>query len=386
MSQDDLALLKQMYQRGEIDDEQYDVLRRHVLWGTPLPDLVDDPPPALPSGTFRGPPVPPETRPRHVRDTTSPGPRPWSASPATPSPHPRPSPAPAPRSSSPSSAPSPAVQPGRSGPPWAPAPAVGQDQWGRDQWGPPSGPLPPWPDNLSESVRSGWTVAASPSSAAQAPPAAAGAGAGRPTRAAPPAPSRPPRGARRGPRLIAVLASLLLAVALAGVGVWWFALRATGVEPAAYARSVCSSVGGWQRELNTRSGTLRQEIERQPSPADRRAAAVDYYTVLAVRTSALETALRAAGAPDLPGGKVYADTLVNAVSTQVSSLRDSAGRAGRLDVSRPKEFGYSLNSLLASDGSLPAEVTTILAHPPIGTSPELRAALAAEPTCAPYTG
>ena len=27
-SQDDLALLKQMYQRGEISDEQYDVLRR----------------------------------------------------------------------------------------------------------------------------------------------------------------------------------------------------------------------------------------------------------------------------------------------------------------------------------------------------------------------
>ena len=43
-SQDDLALLKQMYQRGEISDEQYDVLRRHVLWGTPLPQLIDEVP------------------------------------------------------------------------------------------------------------------------------------------------------------------------------------------------------------------------------------------------------------------------------------------------------------------------------------------------------
>ena len=38
-SQDGLALLKQMHQRGEITDEQYDTLRRHVLWGTPLPEF-----------------------------------------------------------------------------------------------------------------------------------------------------------------------------------------------------------------------------------------------------------------------------------------------------------------------------------------------------------
>ena len=48
-SQDDLALLKRMYQRGEITDEQYDVLRRHVLWGTPLPQLGDDVPAPRPA-------------------------------------------------------------------------------------------------------------------------------------------------------------------------------------------------------------------------------------------------------------------------------------------------------------------------------------------------
>ena len=52
-SQDDLTLLKQMYQRGEISDEQYDVLRRHVLWGTPLPQLIDE----VPAPRAR-PPVP----------------------------------------------------------------------------------------------------------------------------------------------------------------------------------------------------------------------------------------------------------------------------------------------------------------------------------------
>lgn len=57
-SRDDLTQLKQMYQRGEISDEQYDALRRHVLWGTPLPQFLEEPaapPPAPP----RPPPVPP---------------------------------------------------------------------------------------------------------------------------------------------------------------------------------------------------------------------------------------------------------------------------------------------------------------------------------------
>ena len=56
-SQDDLALLKQMYERGEISDEQYDTLRRHVLWGTPLPSLVDeDPAEEPPTQTWTPPP------------------------------------------------------------------------------------------------------------------------------------------------------------------------------------------------------------------------------------------------------------------------------------------------------------------------------------------
>src|SRR5215475_2285180 len=41
MSDDDIAQLKLMRDRGEISDEQYEVLRRHVLWGTPLPEAME---------------------------------------------------------------------------------------------------------------------------------------------------------------------------------------------------------------------------------------------------------------------------------------------------------------------------------------------------------
>jgi hypothetical protein len=191
---------------------------------------------------------------------------------------------------------------------------------------------------------------------------------------------------RRGPRLIAVLASLLLAAALAGAGVWWFTLRKTGVEPAVYARSVCGSVRDWKAELDTRASTMMKEIDQPTSAAARRAMAVDYYTGLATRTSALEAALRAAGNPDLTGGQEYADILVDVVSTQGNSLRDLAARAGRLDTSRPERFDISLKSLLAGGGTPAAVVIDTLAHPPAGTAAELRTALAAEPACAPYIG
>jgi hypothetical protein len=58
-SQDDLTLLKDMYQRGEISDTEYDTLRRHVLWGTPLPELIDEPTMLAPPAAERpAPPLP----------------------------------------------------------------------------------------------------------------------------------------------------------------------------------------------------------------------------------------------------------------------------------------------------------------------------------------
>src|SRR6185503_2763740 len=44
---------------GEITDAQYDVLRRHVLWGTPLPEAVESlaaGEPAPPPPPYTGPP------------------------------------------------------------------------------------------------------------------------------------------------------------------------------------------------------------------------------------------------------------------------------------------------------------------------------------------
>jgi len=370
-SSDDLALLKQMYQRGEITDEQYDVLRRHVLWGTPLPELVEDPAPA------RTAPRPPQGRPRHARDSTPAGPPPWSPGPDSPPPPRRP----------PSSARSnPSDRPDRAGPEWSPQPPspppAARPDWSgpssgpmpavRPEWsGPPSGPIPVVP-------RGG----AAPRSGRTAP-----AGADETARRAVPAARRPPqRYARRGPRLVAVLTSLFLAAALVGSGVWWFVLRETAVQPAVYARSVCGSVRDWQQEVDARTSTVTKSIAQQDDPVPIRAAVVTYYAALAGRTDALHAALAGARTPDLQGGKDYADALVRTVATEGRALRDTAARAARLDTSRKAVFQASLQSLLTNESASVTAVITALAHPPAGTPPELRGILAAEPACAPYTG
>jgi len=388
-----------------------------VLWGTPLPELVEDPP-----APARTAPRPPQGRPRHARDSTLAGPPPWSPGPDSP-PRPRRSPSsapsgpgdgpdrPGPEWSGPPSGPAPAVRPEWSGPRSGPAPAV-RPEWAgqpsslppavRPDWsGPSTGPAPAvrpkWagqPSGPPPAVRPEWS--GPPSGPIPVVPRgrsaprsgrAARAGADDTARRTAPAARRPPqRYARRGPRLVAVLTSLVLAAALAGAGVWWFALRETAVQPAVYVRSVCGSVRDWQQELDARTSTVTKSIAQQDDPVPIRAAVVAYYTALAGRTDTLHTALAGAGNPDLQGGKDYADALVRTVATEGAALRDSAARAARLDTSRKTVFQASLQSLLTNESTSVTAVITALAHPPAGTPPELRSTLAAEPACAPYTG
>jgi hypothetical protein len=185
---------------------------------------------------------------------------------------------------------------------------------------------------------------------------------------------------------VAVLTSLVLAIALVGAGVWWFVLRQTTVPPSVYAASVCSSVRDWQQDLDGRTSVLTRSIAQKDDQVTIRAAVVAYYTELTGRTEALHTAVAGAGTPDIQRGKDYADALVRTVSTQAGALNESADRAGRLDTSSRTEFQVSLQSLLTDESTSVTAVITAIAHPPAGTPPELRSALAAEPACAPYTG
>jgi hypothetical protein len=368
--QDDLTLLKELYQRGEIDDEQYDVLRRHVLWGTPLPQLVDEagtaaPEPAAPEPAAfdQGPPYAPAVPTnRPAYESAAPAERRRSYERAGPEPGRRP-----PYATGPGAYP-PAVDPrlARLDPPvWGSRPAPGPAVHPlRAEPGVPAGRPPRAPEGK------GWSRRRP-------------RGEDRPPKQA--KVPRPPR-RRRRPRLLAALTSLVVALALVAAGVWWFALRETGVDAPAYARAVCSGVRDWQQGVDSSSSALVRSIGREDDRRAVRSAVATFYTDVAERTDRLQEAIVAAGVADVPGGQAYADSLLAAVGSQSTAFRDLADRAGRLDVDSATVFQISLQSLLTGAETGVSDVTAALARPAAGTPAPLRAALGNEPACAPYVG
>jgi hypothetical protein len=191
---------------------------------------------------------------------------------------------------------------------------------------------------------------------------------------------------RRRRSLFAVLTSVVLALALVGAGVWWFALRQVGVRPADYARSICGSVRDWQQAVDSSNSGLVTSIARQGNRTKVRTAVTTYYTTVAGRTDQLRTTILDAGVADTAGGQEYANSLAAAVGTEATALRDLATRAGRLDPNAAAAFQTQLQSLLTGSETAVGNVSAALARPSTGTPTQLRTALSAEPACAPYVG
>jgi hypothetical protein len=470
-SQDGLALLKQMHQRGEITDEQYDTLRRHVLWGTPLPASPGAVPPprsgADPSGgyvpgnatigpdRFPGPPGYPDPRGRPPGEPAAGHPSRFPAQP----------PGQAPRryasrrerreaeqahveAAHPEAAHAKAAHPEAAHPEAAhPEAAHAEAAHAEAAYLPPAastGPLPPvrqapprrhrrdgtdstpldrplpdspppererrWPDGPPPARRHRH---APPEEVAprrgrrpaeptpgHVPPEDAGPGrtgaepephrrrrqpvkAGQRQRGAPAAGKRKRRPRRRS--VVAVLTSVVLALALAAGGVYWFELRRQGLAPPAYGRQACGAVRDWQQGVDSSNARLVNQISRQQNKTTIRADVTAYYTTIAGRTDQLRIAILDLGPANLTGGREYVDSLAAAVGDQASALRRLAGRAGKLDPAAAT-FQTDLQGVLTGADAAVSAVTAALARPAAGITTELRTTLSNEPACAPYVG
>jgi len=489
-SQDGLALLKQMHQRGEITDEQYDTLRRHVLWGTPLPASLDAVPPprsgADPSGgyvpgsatigpdRFPGPPGYPDPRGRLPEEPAAGYPSRYPAQPPGQAPRryaSRRERREAEQAQAAAAHPAAAVHPPAVHPeavhPAAAHPAAHREAAHTDAahpaahpeaahpeaahreaaYLPPAartGPLPPvreapprrhrrdgtdptpldrpLPDSPPPERERRWPDGPPPARRHRhAPPEEVAPRRGRrPTEPAPghvppdeagpgrtgaePEPHRrrrqpvetgkrqrgePAAGKRkRRPRrrsVVAVLTSVVLALALAAGGVYWFELRRQGLAPPAYARQACGAVRDWQQGVDSSNARLVNQISRQQNKTTIRADVTAYYTTIAGRTDQLRVAILDLGPANLTGGREYADSLAAAVGDQASALRRLAGQAGKLDPAAAT-FPTDLQGILTGADAAVSAVTAALARPAAGITTELRTTLSNEPACAPYVG
>ena len=484
-SQDGLALLKQMHQRGEITDEQYDTLRRHVLWGTPLPASLDAVPPprsgADPSGgyvpgsatigpaRFPGPPGYPDPRGRLPEEPAAGYPSRYPAQPPGQAPrryasrrerreaeqaqaaaaHPAAAvhpPAVHPEAVHPAAA-HPAAHTDAAHPAAHPEAAHPEAAHREAAYLPPAartGPLPPvreapprrhrrdgtdptpldrpLPDSPPPERERRWPDGPPPARRHRhAPPEEVAPRRGRrPTEPAPgyvppdeagpgrtgaePEPHRrrrqpvetgkrqrgePAAGKRkRRPRrrsVVAVLTSVVLALALAAGGVYWFELRRQGLAPPAYARQACGAVRDWQQGVDSSNARLVNQISRQQNKTTIRADVTAYYTTIAGRTDQLRVAILDLGPANLTGGREYADSLAAAVGDQAIALRRLAGQAGKLDPAAAT-FPTDLQGILTGADAAVSAVTAALARPAAGITTELRTTLSNEPACAPYVG
>jgi hypothetical protein len=179
---------------------------------------------------------------------------------------------------------------------------------------------------------------------------------------------------------------VVLALALAGAGVWWFTLRTTGVAPAAYATSMCGLVRDWQQEVDSRTDTLTTSISTKTDLSQVKTQVGAYYATLTSRTARLQSDILDAGVVDADGGAAYQSSFATVVGDQVRTFADLADRVNRLDPAAKATFRIQVQSLLTKPETAVGSVSSGLSRPPAGTPPELRAALSAEPTCAPYVG
>ena len=386
-SQDGLALLKQMHQRGEITDEQYDTLRRHVLWGTPVPQLGDDVPaprsPADPIGGYvpGAGTVGPDRRPDPPgRYAEEPGGGYPVAPPAGPAPRRYGSRRERREADEASAYPAPPAHL----PPaevTAPLPPVGEAPPRRRPGLDDRAPAPAAVDRPAPTYE---------------PPARRHR---QVEQTAPPAAPEPDRRSRhrgdeaaakkkRRPRrrsVVAVLTSVVLALALAAGGVYWFELRREGLLPPAYARQACGAVRDWQQAVDSSNATLINQISRQQNKTTIRSDVTTYYTTIAGRTDQLRVAILDLGPADATGGREYADSLAAAVGDQATVLRRLAGLAGRLDPAAAT-FPTDLQGILTGADTAVSGVTAALARPAAGITTDLRTTLSNEPACAPYVG
>jgi hypothetical protein len=182
-----------------------------------------------------------------------------------------------------------------------------------------------------------------------------------------------------------VLTSVVLALALAAGGVYWFELRRAGLPPTAYARQACGTVRDWQQAVDSSNATLIGQISRQQNKATIKADVTAYYTTIADRTDQLRAAILGLGPVDLPDGQEYGNSLAAAVGDQANGLRRLAGQAAGLDPAAAT-FPTDLQSVLTGADAAVSAVSAALARPAAGITTELRTTLSNEPTCAPYVG
>jgi hypothetical protein len=154
------------------------------------------------------------------------------------------------------------------------------------------------------------------------------------------------------------------------------------VKPAAYVKSLCSTLGSWKNTIQSAGVALQSS---GAATAARPVAKADYQkfvSSLVTATRQAASSLKSAGVPGVSGGQQLANRLNQAFDTATKRLSQAETRAQAIRTDSTANFQADASAITAE---IRAALETIAGVTP-GRSAALRAAAAREPSCQALQG
>jgi hypothetical protein len=121
----------------------------------------------------------------------------------------------------------------------------------------------------------------------------------------------------------------------------------SGVAPAKYVTSICTSLESWKSALSSASQKLQASAAKTTSLAGGKQEYVSFVGALVTATSQAATELKVAGIPAVGDGKQIASSLVQAFTHASAALQQAAAHAGAIPVTNASAFQAAASGVTA---------------------------------------
>lgn len=173
-------------------------------------------------------------------------------------------------------------------------------------------------------------------------------------------------------RRLAIAVAVAAAAPLSGCG----SSGSSTVSPSHYMASVCGAIGPWVSDVDARSSALSPTAISDPP--QRKRAAQQFLSAVVIDTQHVLARLRAAGVPDVKGGKGIAASLVSVFTQLRRAFGQASVQAAQLPTANSNEYNQAAERLRNSIRASTASTRNGLA---VLRNPQLEQAAVKQPAC-----
>ncbi len=156
----------------------------------------------------------------------------------------------------------------------------------------------------------------------------------------------------------AVVAALAASAALAAAGCGGGDESAEGTPPDEYAAQVCGAISAWQKDLQTKVGTMTSKLRATSTPAAVKTEIVAFMAGATESTDQMVTKVEQAGPPAVEDGEALQRDLEAGLEKAHTAFAQARDRAKKLPTDDQAEFqreASALGTTLSEQGSAISE-------------------------------